>query len=162
MGKSILYAFLILAGVLIGILCGVAYGRYEERHGGGAARDTVIQWQFDTIEIEKPVPYYITKVVKDSIMVPIIVTDTLIQGKTDTLYVPVVREQAFYKDSTYEAWVSGFQPQLDSIHLFRDTKIVTVTRKSRWSLGVQAGAGLAKSGFSPYIGVGLSYNILSF
>lgn len=145
----------------LGILGGIAYGQYEARHNGGeAARDTVVL--HDTIAIDRPVPYYITKVVTDSIKVPVVITDTLIQGRTDTLYVPVPREQAFYKDSTYEAWVSGFQPQLDSIHLFRDTKIVTVTRKSRWSLGVQAGVGYAKAGFSPYIGVGLSYNILSF
>ena len=34
--------------------------------------------------------------------------------------------------------------------------------KTRWGLGVQAGVGAGKGGLSPYVGIGVSYNLLSW
>lgn len=54
-------------------------------------------------------------------------------AKTDTMYVRdtvIIREHKFYKDSLYEAWVSGYEPSLDSIKVYNktDTRYITETK----------------------------------
>ena len=39
---------------------------------------------------------------------------------------------------------------------------VIQVKKTRWGLGIQAGYGASKDGLTPYIGVGVSYNVLSW
>ena len=34
--------------------------------------------------------------------------------------------------------------------------------KTRWGLGVQSGYGISNQGLTPYVGVGISYNIISW
>ncbi len=81
-------------------------------------------------------------------------------------YVEVL--QRHYVDSTYEAWVSGpIDPRLDSIRVFAERSVVTRTVSvtavpKRWHFGVSAGLGLTPKGAQPYIGVGISYSILSW
>lgn len=120
----------------------------------------------DTITRETPV---FTRVyVRDSIFVT--VRDTL--HRTDTVWLP--REVKVYEDERYRAEVSGYQPSLDRIDIFvKDrivtqdkTQVVTVKRNARWGIGIQAGYGATyyDGGVHtfPYIGVGLSWNILTF
>lgn len=80
----------------------------------------------------------------------------------------VHREQAYYEDSLYRAWVSGYRPRLDSLMVFPKTVYQTVTndiyhtivpRKKRWGLGLQAGYGYP-GGF--YVGAGISYNLFQW
>lgn len=70
-------------------------------------------------------------------------------------------------DSTYDAWVSGVNPRIDSFRVYNRTLTETVTTeivktstktKPRWGVGIQAGYGTP----GPYVGVGIQYNILSF
>lgn len=69
-----------------------------------------------------------------------------------------------YADSTYKAWVSGYNPRLDSIQVYRQTivttKTETVVRKRRIGIGVQAGYGYGFQyrGLEPYVGLGVSWN----
>lgn len=74
--------------------------------------------------------------------------------------------QRHYKDSTYEAWVSGpLDPRLDSVNVFARNTVVTkqVWKSSkRWHVGVTAGYGYGPRGFQPFVGVGVTYSILSF
>ena len=97
------------------------------------------------------------------------VVDTL--RVTDTLYVYLDREQVVWQDSLSRVYASGILPQIDSVRHF--VKEIVVNRevsvpykiKSRWGLGVQAGYGAYYDGkirTAPYIGVGISYNILSW
>lgn len=91
-------------------------------------------------------------------------TDTIRIGDT-----VVHREQSYYEDSLYRAWVSGYRPRLDSLQVFPRTVTNTVTNdiyhtikvkdKRRWGLGLQAGYGYP-GGF--YIGGGVSYSILEW
>lgn len=87
-------------------------------------------------------------------------TDTMRIGDT-----VVNREQAYYEDSLYRAWVSGYRPRLDSLQVFPRTVTNTVTndiyhtiipKKKRWGLGLQAGYGYP-GGW--YVGAGLSCNL---
>ena len=78
------------------------------------------------------------------------------------------REQVRWEDSLAVVYASGIDPQVDSvIHFTRDQIIikeipVIKVKKSRWGLGVQAGATAGKDGVIPYVGVGVSYNILTW
>lgn len=90
-------------------------------------------------------------------------TDTMRIGDT-----VVHREQAYYEDSLYRAWVSGYRPRLDSLKIFPRTVYQTVTndiyhtiipKKKRWGLGLQAGYGYPEGW---YVGAGVSYNIFTW
>lgn len=117
----------------------------------------VVEYRYDTITRENPV--YLTKYVKNFILVP--VTDTVNIHDTTFVYVP--REHRVYVDSMYRAVVSGYDPRLDSIEIYNHTKIVTITTKQdRWHIGLQGGFGASKDGLSPYIGIGLTYSFFSF
>lgn len=87
----------------------------------------------------------------------------------DTMHIGdsvIHREQAYYEDSLYRAWVSGYRPRLDSLQIFPRTVTNTVTNdiyhtvkvrdKRRWGIGVQAGYGYPGG---VYVGIGISYNI---
>lgn len=85
----------------------------------------------------------------------------------DSIYVTLPISQKEYEDSTYHAWVSGYQPSLDSIAIFQKTTIITNTntiyKTKRWGVGVQAGVGLSSDKkVVPYIGIGVHYNIFSW
>ena len=47
-------------------------------------------------------------------------------GRNDTVWVNLPRTQKRYEDSTYTAWVSGYEARLDSIHVYRRTVTRTV------------------------------------
>ena len=76
----------------------------------------------------------------------------------DTLVLPITQKE--YKNDIYHAWVSGYDAKLDSIHVFRETVVKTISIKPRkWSIGLQAGYGITNKGLSPYIGIGVSYRL---
>ena len=116
----------------------------------------------DTIRIDRPVPRIVRIV--DTMLIPVI--DTV--HTRDSIFISIPREEKVYEDSTYRAVVSGFKPSLDSISIYRTTEIVTITEtvkvpeKKHWGIGVQAGYGFGKGGATPYVGVGISYNLLTF
>ena len=127
-----------------------------------APADTVTVIRHDTVKIDSPVPVY--RYIKEYVAVH----DTTILAETDTVVkvIQLPREHIVYKDSIYRAVVSGVQPRLDSIEIFRPTITQTVIKhvstpdKKRWSIGVQAGYGWNGRKASPYIGAGVQYNLV--
>lgn len=120
----------------------------------------------DTIMSNDPV--FITKTKIDSIPYPVPVRDTL--WKTDTIWLQ--REQVMWQDSLSRIYASGVSVEIDSVLHFISTQVITKERdvivkvKPKWSVGVHAGYGaFANNGqisASPYIGVGLTYNLFSW
>ena len=104
----------------------------------------------------------------DTLLIYAPMAPLLIVWLTDTIHVGdtvVQREQAYYEDSLYRAWVSGYRPRLDSMQIFPRTVYQTVTndiyhtitpKKKRWGFGLQAGYGYP-GGW--YVGAGLSCNL---
>ena len=92
------------------------------------------------------------------------VTDTVRVSDTVAVVLPVT--QKVYGDSTYRAYVSGYNPRLDSIFVYPRTSYITTAIKEksrRWGIGLQAGYGYAPGhGMSPYVGIGISYSLYSF
>lgn len=84
----------------------------------------------------------------------------------DSIEVPVPIVQKRYDDSLYTAWVSGFEPALDSINIHQREVVTTVTKTivkptPLITFGVQAGAGVGIISRQPdfYLGVGGQINL---
>ncbi|MBR6775201.1 MAG: hypothetical protein IKM23_05740 [Bacteroidales bacterium] len=135
---------------------------------------TVTVTVFDTTPYYKPVP-------KDSLVIKYItkklpnVTDRednfLITDSSDVV-IPIT-QQVYTDDSTYTAYISGYNTTLDSMliyHRLQQTFVQVPShpppqKTSRWSVSVHVGYGMTMSStpqFTPYIGVGLSYKLFNF
>ena len=119
----------------------------------------------DVLIKEIPVPVYVA----DSSAIDSLLKECArLESVGDSLHLILLRVQRHYSDSTFDAWVSGVDPRLDSIKTYQTNMVITKeipviqVKKSRWGLGIQAGYGASKDGLSPYIGVGVSYNVLSW
>ena len=119
-------------------------------------RDTIV----DTIKVVKPIA-------KDSLITRYKwvnverVKDTTIVNEVsevvfDTIRIRLPIESKHYTAESYDAWVSGYEPQLDSIKVYqREVK----PKQSRWSIGLQGGVGMTPRGVQPYIGIGIGYRL---
>lgn len=161
---SVIGIFVILCSVVIFNIarCGRGDGRISEIV---TKVDTL--YLHDTLRIEKPEPIIIRSI--DTILVE--VKDSI--HIKDTIYLKLPKEQRVYQDKNYQAWISGYRPVLDSIHIYRNTQqIITSTtintkqKRGRWGIGIHAGYGLTFQNNvikpTPSIGFGLSYNLLMF
>lgn len=125
--------------------------------------------KYDTIQSE---PIVVTKVLVDTqyILSPfpylawIDHTDTI---RTDSCV--HLREYKEYQDSNYYAKVSGVAPRLDEIRIYPKTVYETkyiyrdiISKPKRWGIGVSAGYGVGKHGFSPVVAVTVNYNLFQF
>ncbi len=129
-------------------------------------RDTICI--YDTIRIEKLIPAYIKTI--DTFLVEL--KDTILIK--DTVYLSIPKEEKIYQEESFKAWISGYRPSLDSIHIYNSTQQIysstTILPKSksskRWGIGIQTGYGLIYQQNTikpaPYIGVGVSCHLLVF
>ena len=94
--------------------------------------------------------------------VKVVIHDTLCKTDTVTVSLPFVQKQ--YKDSSYSAWISGYEPSLDSIRVFPTTTIIReskVVRQKARRWGIYGGVGIGVGGrITPCVGVGIGYRIL--
>lgn len=120
----------------------------------------------DTVTVETPVPILTT------------ITDTLLVAYPDiviihdTTFVQLPKERKEYSGKDYRAVVSGYQPSLDLIQVFPETKVVPRTisvpsrKRSHFALSLQAGYGITIQDNRitplPYIGAGLSYSLVEW
>lgn len=152
---ALLAALLLLSGYLLG-----------RRTARATEPECIVQVDTlrirDTLRIEKPVSVEVR--VTDTMLVA--VADTVVVN--DTVYLSLPRETKVYGDSTYTAQVSGYRPELDWVEVYPQTVYVTknvITKDiSRWGIGLQAGYGAYAAGgqvrLAPYLGVGISYDIM--
>lgn len=122
----------------------------------------------DTIIIVEPVPDRVVAKESVSRKLPITKTDTIIQYiDRDSIEVEIPIVQKEYKDSTYHAWISGYEPKLDSLYVFQKTEYITIEtlirqKKKHWHIGPTIGYGYTPKGFQPFLGFSLTYSILEF
>lgn len=125
-----------------------------------------IEWR-DTVYIERPryintLPMGVRYITLPRWVRPDTVT------VNDSVDVAVAVEQRRYQGDDYEAWVSGVDPQLDSLHIMHrgttitETRYVTQWKKKRWGVSLTAGYGMTPHGMQPYVGVGVSYTLITF
>lgn len=153
--------WIVLALLLVSIGVNVWMWKNEPEASVVVVRDTV--WK-DTV-IREPVA---AETIQTGRVVYVKVPMQSAQKGQDTVHdsieVPVPIVQKRYEDSLYTAWVSGYEPALDSIDLRLPTITETVTKTivkkaPRLSVGVQAGAGVGVFNRKPdlWLGVGAQW-----
>lgn len=129
----------------------------------------------DTIPYYKPIPKDSTVIKYISVRLPedncediVMSADNDIDSKQDSIAVQIPIIQKVYENSNYTAYISGYNPSLDSLILKMSRELITIkeySKPKRWNVGIQAGYGLTLSRqlhIAPYVGIGISYNLFSF
>ena len=153
---------MLIVGIGLGVLL-VKHHVAKQQERVTVRCDTVVR--VDTVVIEKPV-------LKDSIVTRYVTrylpavkaeADTSAnEANHDSVNVILPIEQKTYTSDQYTAWVSGYEPRLDSIALY--TKEVVVEKeiyldkkRRRWGCVVGVGVGTNNTGVSPYVGITVGY-----
>ena len=148
------------------ILALTALSFYAGRKSANQGQNETIVERVDTLVVRDTIvaykPKYISKRVVDSIYVP--VREVVVER--DTIKVLLEREQVVWEDSLARVYASGILPKVDSIHHYRDKMVITnetiIKTTPKWGVGIQGGIGVGKGGLTPYVGVGVSYNLITF
>ena len=155
-------AVVVITAFLLG--CVVSYfpiKAYFQAKLGAQTPEVIQVIKRDTLRLNTPVLREIHKVTHDTIK--IVMNDTIV--RRDTIYLE--REQRVYEDEEYKAFVSGFQPRLDSIYVYPktiyETKVSTRKEWRRFTYGVQVGVGVVMPfnttpTLGGYLGFGIGYN----
>lgn len=87
-------------------------------------------------------------------------------ARKDTVWAVVPRTQKRYEDSTYTAWISGYEPRLDSIEVYQKTVVVTKrvegrVKNRRFNVGLTGGFGYGVFTRKPdvWVGVGCTWRM---
>lgn len=157
------------------VVAGIAWFYHGRQNHVLTSSEKATYTVYDTIPvfIDMPIPRDSMVIRYATVTLPVYDTIKIHHADTlssDSISVTLPITQKVYKDSTYEAWVSGYMPTLDSIRVFQPMKTITNTitntevryRQKRWGLGIQSGIGVTPSNIEPYIGIGVTYNIFSW
>lgn len=149
----------------VSYVAGLKSGSYEPK----IKEIRTVQYIHDTLPPENnPVPVSAKPDGTLSLPDSIIVRDTAIK----LVFLP--KEELTYTGGNdtsgrWKAVVSGVQPELKSMQLFPIVKYKTVTqtitlqsKPKRFGIGVQGGVTYTGNKIQPYIGVGISYNFITF
>lgn len=159
--KTFVYSVIsLLAGTCIGTYLADNHRLY--RSSSTPHADTVTLLRIDTL------------LLRDTLRIPIPVYHETTSSRAvtttvrDTGSITLQAVSRVYADSTFRAVVSGIDPCLDSLTLFRTIPSVThtitnnitpVRSTPRWGLGITAGATASPHGLTPGITIGLTYRL---
>ena len=167
LNKTNLIVFLV--GVFLGLCTGFFTGKaiYDQPIEESITRDTVIV--YDTIPHYYPKPVdsavvrYVTKVlpvVRYDTVHHVIGVDNMTEHIADTsnmmpVVIPITTKH--YRAMEYDAWVSGYEPSLDSIKVYQKTEVITATitkikPPNKWELDIVGGIdyNTAQDKYTPY------------
>ena len=150
------------------LCCGNGKGRIKT----DTTRVTVV----DTVPYVKPVArdsvvvrYVRVKVAADGDKpndASLSLSEPLLGEAKDSVSVDVPIVQKRYSDSTYTAWVSGYEAKLDSIRVYARREVETIKVRDppkRFVVSLNVGYGLTlRNGLQPYVGIGVGYKLFSF
>jgi len=153
----------LVVGIIIGLW--VSHCTRGQVEPGKVERDTVTV--HDTVPDVAPTP-------KDSVRTKWLTRwlpakhDTITQWMTltkhDSVAVQVPITSKHYGNETYDAWVSGFEPNLDSIFVYQKTEYITTTitkmkPPNKWEMDLLGGIdyNTAQNRYTPFAGGELIY-----
>ena len=162
---SLMFAFIVLIGLM-------TYDFYlthklikQTRTEIVEVRDTIEKISYDTIFLARPIAYKVKEIKHDTVRITDIKHDSV------DVILPVIQKE--YRDSTYSAWVSGYQDvNLDSIEVYQknifteinNTKYVTKykNRPFGFSIGLGGTYSPVSNKIEPGVFLGITYTIKSF
>lgn len=151
--KNTLY----IVGLVVAFFLGQLFAQPDVVEVERVEYDTIVRTEVvaDTIERVKVVYRTLPSV-------EVVRTDTLVVRDTVRVAVPISRYT--FADSLYKCEVEGYEVSLKRMEVFPKTiyRTTIVREPSRWGVGVQVGYGLCREGLSPYVGLGVNYNLISF
>ena len=125
-------------------------------------RDTIVQ--YDTIPHWYPKPVEVTKTKTEYRWLTRVEHSTDTLTRTDSVLVEVPITSKHYQSRDYDAWVSGYEPSLDSIKVYQRTQMITEIRTvskppNRWELDIVGGIDYSINGkkYTPHVGGELLY-----
>ena len=167
----VIYAALLSTGVAAGWLLHKVQDSVPEFEAESVVK-TIIH---DTIAIKTPESVTESSLASVTRKLPLAQKETadtclgiMPKAPPDSVEVEIPITHREYGDSTYHAWVSGYEPRLDSIFVFptREREVVTIKappdKKKRWGIGLYAGYGITPQGLQPSIGISLHYSLWNF
>lgn len=159
-----------IVGAVLGLLSGFFIGKgiYNQPIHESVTRDTVTR--IDTVFQYYPKPVEVERIRTEYKWLTKVTTDTVTDYTVlhDSVLVEVPIESKHYDAPEYDAWVSGYQPSLDSIRIYQKTEYITETitktKRKPWGIGFNVGYGydFRSKTAAPFVGVGISYDIISF
>lgn len=144
-----------------------AYIAYIRRDNISTHKNETIKTVIIRDTIRDTIPTFIDRQVVrfDTVTAFAHIIDTIIQRGRDpvTVYVPLPIERRTYHTDEYKAIIEGYKPRLVYIETYKQTEIQKVRIKPhRWGIGLQVGYGTNFTNVTPYIGIGLTYNMVNF
>lgn len=173
------HLIILAAAAILCLLCGFLAGKgmYDRPFDESVSRDTVIL--HDTVADIAPEPKdsvrtrWVTRwlpmkpdtVSRNGEIFPEFPQISANFSATDTVAVQVPITSKHYSGKNYDAYVSGFDVNLDSIYVYNETQYITETitkskPPNRWSLSVNAGVdyGTTSQFWQPYASGELTIN----
>ena len=167
------HLIILAAAAILCLLCGffVAKGMYDRPLDESVSRDTVTL--HDTVPEYLPAPKdsarikYVTRWLpaKHDTVYSENYAQSFAEIMHDTVAVQVPITSKHYGGKNYDAYVSGFEPSLDSIFVYNETQYITETitkskPPNKWSLSVNAGVdyGVKSQFWQPYASGELTIN----
>lgn len=128
-------------------------------------KDTIEKISYDTIFVDRPIAYNVKEIKHDTVRITDVKYDSV------DVILPVIQKE--YRDSTYSAWVSGYQDvNLDSIQVYQknifteinNTKYVTKykNRPFGFSIGLGVTYSPVSNKIEPGVFLGITYTIKNF
>ena len=131
MKRILTYIVIITVSVVVGIGIGMFNLKRRLLKGDNIQSDTTTVTVYDTVQVRIPEPVASRSVgieVYPIAQVPVLLfhSDTITKPYfvNNDLVIPI--SQRYYKDNRYEAWISGYNPRLDSLLILTPTKTVTI------------------------------------
>ncbi len=162
MSRDLILALVSAVWLIIGCVCGFFMGKgmYDQPIEESVSRDTVC--------ITDTIPHYYPKPVEVEKLRTEYKWLTRVENTTDTLHdsvlvaVPITSKH--YGGDQYDAWVSGYEPSLDSIKVYQRTEYITerVTLSkppNKWELDIIGGIdyNIKQQRYTPHAGGELLY-----
>lgn len=140
---------------LVALSLTIRYCANEQPTDFATVPDTIVVVKYDTLRFEIPVP--VDTVVKDTFYVMVNADSVKKDTQNNAYYVKLEREQVHYSESgVYDAWVSGFQPRLDSFTIYGKETTTSITQPTithpKWNYYATIAA--RQYGNKPFLGVG--------
>lgn len=171
MKRNTYYLIILIVSILFGLSLCYNFKQYRDLHEQPVkiVEKTVIKYTEKKDSMPEAKKETVIRYIKVPIKADSAYLDSIGENKQDSICLEVTQKM-YTDDSTYTAWVSGYEPQLDSIfvrqkeilHSIVETRTVATKKFRRWNLGLIGGYGYGfqSKQVEPFVGLGITISLL--